>query len=430
MRRKPKHHHRNRPAAVSHRTVPVTAHGEAQWGLPVSWPLGELFKPPAVFPAPEFSAPGVQALFYASVPYRGKPTRVFAWMGVPELPPGQTCPGMVLLHGGGATAVDEWVRLWNARGYAAIAMDTCGCVPGAPETRRFAEHARHEHGGPAGWHEAFVQAHDPVEDQWLYHAVAAAIAGHSLLAAQPGVDPGRIGATGISWGGVEVCLLAGVDSRLKAVVPVYGCGFLGYDSCWKDNDFPKLRDGQGTRWLGLWDPSHYLPRAAMPMCWVTGTNDFAFPLSALRLSCRVAAGSQDLCVRVDMPHGHNQGEDPEEIRVFADAVLRGGAPLPRFRETGGNGDKVWAVCEGARPIVRAELCATRALGHWTDRRWNVYPTRFDAATGRIEAELPPRATAWFFNVVDDRNCVVSTPYSECMRHGIPQTNASGSDRKP
>jgi hypothetical protein len=36
---------------------------------------------------------------------------------------------MVLIHGGGGTAFADWVRLWTGRGYAAIAMDLCGCVP-------------------------------------------------------------------------------------------------------------------------------------------------------------------------------------------------------------------------------------------------------------------------------------------------------------
>ena len=36
---------------------------------------------------------------------------------------------MVLVHGGGGTAFAEWVKAWTSRGYAAIAMDTCGQIP-------------------------------------------------------------------------------------------------------------------------------------------------------------------------------------------------------------------------------------------------------------------------------------------------------------
>jgi len=370
--------------------------------------------PPAVFPAPGFAAPDVRALFFESVPCHGRPTRVFAWMGVPRPQPGATCPGIVLLHGGGGTAFDEWVRLWNARGYAAIAMDLCGCVPAQPVVRDGVPHARHEHGGPPGWDASFSQTGEAVGDQWTYHAVAAAAAGHSLLAAQPGVDPGRIAATGISWGGYLAAIVAGADPRLRAAVPLYGCGFLGDDSAWNDNAFRALPAAQVRRWLGLWDPSRYLPLARAPLCWVSGTNDFAYPLPSLQQSYMAPAGPRTLCIRIEMPHGHPQGWSAPEPAVFCDSLLRGGAPLPRIVAHGRDGRNVWAQVAPARPAMRAELCVTRALGHWTDRKWNAFPAHYDPASGRVEAQLPWRATVWFLNVFDDRGCVVSTPHEEIV----------------
>lgn len=387
-----------------------TPRGAAPSSPPVAWDLGRLRTPPATFAAPGFTAAGVQALFYGSVPYRGRPTRVFAWMGLPALEPGCTCPGMVLLHGGGGTAFDEWVRLWNSRGYAAIAMDLCGCVPERPDILPNCQHQPHGAGGPLGWNAAFDQVAEPVEDQWPYHAVAAAVSGHTLLARQPGVDAGRIGVTGISWGGYLTCLVAGVDDRFRGAVPVYGCGFLGHDSVWNDNDFPAMPPERVERWLTLWDPSHYLSRAAMPMCWVSGTNDFAYPLSALQRSYNLPSGPRDLCIRIEMPHSHRDGWAPVEPGLFMDSLVRGGESLPRLQCGGQEGRLVWADCRSARPVTRVELCCTRALGHWTDRKWLSYPARFDAATGRISAELPPRATAWFINVYDDRGCVASTAH--------------------
>lgn len=376
----------------------------------VQWPCARLQQAPAVFPAPGFCAPGVRALFYENVPYRGQPTRVFAWLGVPEVAAGQTCPGMVLLHGGGGTAFDEWVRRWTARGYAAIAMDLCGCVPAQPVVCDGVPHQRHDQGGPPGWDASFSRTAEPVEDQWTFHAVAAALGAHSLLAAQPGVDAGRIGVTGISWGGYLTCIVAGVDARLKAAVPVYGCGFLWVDSCWNDNTFPAHPAEQVRRWLALWDPAGYLPQARLPLCWVSGTNDFAYPLSSLQQSYQLPPGPRTLCIRVDMPHSHVDGWAPAEIGVFTDSLLRGGDPLPSLGRHGRDGNIVWANFTAARPIQKAEICFTRALGHWTDRKWNVLPVKFDAATGRVEAELPRHATAWFLNIFDDRGCVASTPH--------------------
>ncbi len=182
------------------------------------WDLELLSQPPQVWPAEAHHEEGVDAIFYEGRPFRGRPTRVFAYIGVPEVEPGEQVPAMVLIHGGGGTAEAEWVRIWNARGYAAILMDTCGCVPGGEPGNR----PRHEFGGSPGTG-GWGQTDWPREDQWTYHAVADALLANSLLRSLPEVDPERIGVTGISWGGYLTSIVAGVDPRLKLAIPVYGC---------------------------------------------------------------------------------------------------------------------------------------------------------------------------------------------------------------
>ncbi len=49
----------------------------------------------------------MQAILYENEPFLGKPTEVFAYMGVPESN-GQLVPGMVCVHGGGGKGG------WNA----------------------------------------------------------------------------------------------------------------------------------------------------------------------------------------------------------------------------------------------------------------------------------------------------------------------------
>src|SRR5262245_22509001 len=71
---------------------------------------------PHTEPASDFNAPGVRGLFFDSVSWHGKPTRVFAWVGIPaDLKPGQKVPAVVLVHGGGGTAFAQWVRSWTER---------------------------------------------------------------------------------------------------------------------------------------------------------------------------------------------------------------------------------------------------------------------------------------------------------------------------
>ncbi len=370
--------------------------------------LEALSKPPAVFPAEGISAEGVKPFFFEGVPYQGQPTRVFAYYGVPKSVEGQKLPAMVLIHGGGGTAFDRWVKVWNERGYAAIAMDTCGCVP----VGTYGNWKRHEHGGPPGWDASFGQLDAPVEDQWTYHAVSAVALAHSLIRSYPEIDADRIGVTGISWGGYLTSVVAGVDSRFKLAVPVYGCGFLGDNSAWL-NSFEKLGPEKAQLWLKQWDPSSYLGQAKMPILWVNGTNDFAYPMDSWQKSYRLPMSERTLCLRIRMPHGHGPaGENPEEVHVFANQILRGEKPLPKITEQGHSADEAWATFPSEALITKAELCFTRATGKWQDREWDQIPAEIDSKTNRVTAKIPADAKVFYMNLFDDRNCAVSTEHVE------------------
>lgn len=371
------------------------------------WDFASLSQPPAVHPAAT-AEPGVRALFYDSVPWQGKPTRVFAYYGVPEHRAGERLPAMVLIHGGGGTAFAEWVRLWNKRGYAAIAMDTCGHQPDtADPSKAWAPvKKRHPHGGPDGWG-GFAQVDQRDKDQWTYHAVAAAVLAHSLIRSFPEVDAKRIGVTGISWGGYLTDIVSGIDPRFRFAAPVYGCGYLGEDSAWL-KQFAQMGPDRAAKWLRLWDPSEYLPRSRVPMLWVTGTNDFAYPFPSLQKSYRLPKGRRTLAIRVRMPHGHPQGATPEEIHAFANAVLRGGDPLPRITRAKTKGGQVTVRFNSRRPIVKAELNYTLDTGKWQDRKWTSEPATLSGS--RAAATVPADARAWYLNVFDDRGLVASSEH--------------------
>lgn len=370
-------------------------------GLP--WDLKQLSQPPRVVPAEGFATNKLRAVFFEGLPYTGQPTRVFAYIGMPEHKPGEKVPAMVLVHGGGGTAFVKWVELWNSRGYAAIAMDTCGCVPRGS----YGKWERHAHGGPAGWG-GFAQVDAAPQDQWSFHAIADVILAHSLLRAQPDVDATRIGITGISWGGYLTCIAAGVDERYRLAVPVYGCGFLGDNSTWLP-EFKKMGAEKAATWLRRWDPSRYLPRAQMPILWVDGSNDFAYPLDSLQKSYRLPTGPRTLCTRVRMPHGHNgPGENPEEIRVFADHILKSGPALARITGQG----RDWATFDSQAKIIKAELNFTKATGTWKERKWETIPATLDVARHKITANLPVGTTVHYFNIIDEHGLVISTEHIE------------------
>jgi dienelactone hydrolase len=301
--------------------------------------------------------------------------------------------------------------MWNARGYAAIAMDTTGAIPAKTADARTLwnpARTRTEFSGPAGWGD-FTNVDLAPEDQWTYHAVAAVIRAHSLLRTFRDVDADRIGLTGISWGGYLTSIVSGIDPRFRFAAPVYGCGFLGEDSAWL-KDFEKLGPARTERWLSLWDPSKYIGGSRMPMLWVNGTNDFAYPPPSWRKSYLLAKGRRTLAFRVRMPHGHPPGAKPEEIFFFADWVLRKGPPPVRVRKQGLDKGLAWVRFEAAQRVVKAELAFTRDTGRWQERKWEVIPAQLVGK--RASATVPTDAKAFYLNLFDADGRVVSGEYQD------------------
>lgn len=364
--------------------------------------------PPQVYPAPALDKENLRAVFFDGLPYQGKATRVFAYLGNPaNTDAHHKVPGMVLVHGGGGTAFPEWVRIWNERGYAAIAMDLEGHAPG---TNEFAGPAR------VG---VFNDAHLPLTNQWMYHAVADIMLAHSLLAAQPGVDAKRIGVTGISWGGVLSSLVTGADARFKFAAPVYGCGFL-HDSAGFFGKSLRQSVGEDFAQRTMWDPARYFTAARMPILWVNGDQDAHFSVDITSRSHEAMKRNSFLSIHPAMPHSHPPGwqlNSVPEIYAFADHILKRGGPLPRItsQPTGTNivvkyrsprtitNAVVW-YADG--PIVYQQPESMKPAFSWH---------RLDAALNpkarTVTATLPADAKAYYVNITDERGLTTSTSLS-------------------
>jgi cephalosporin-C deacetylase-like acetyl esterase len=370
--------------------------------LQVTWDMQKLSIAPHVYPADDFHEPGVRALFFEGLPWKGKPTRVFAWYGVPPHKEGEKLPAVVLVHGGAGTAFANWVRLWNQRGYAAITIDNCGSVPISEGAGKF---KRDDMGGPSCYD--WDQINWPIEEQWQYHTVADVILANSLLRSFPEIDPSRIGLTGISWGGYLTEIIASVDTRFRFGAPVYGCGFLGEDSGFMP-ELQKMKPEDAQNWLALWDPSIYLPRVTMPLLWVDGTNDQAYHLDSLHKSYLLPKGPRTVSMHVRMEHDYAHGEPPEEIHAFADYYLKSGPPLVSMGDVKRKGDKVTVKYKAATPVTKAVLNYTLDSTEWSKRLWTQAPTELNATKRIVKGTLPVGVTAFYIDVIDERNLIVSS----------------------
>ena len=380
------------------------------------WDLDRLYQPPQTWSAEsegfsELKTPNgtIRPLFFEGEPYEGKPTRVFAWIGVPAgATKSKPVPGIVLVHGGGGTAFRDWVRMWVDRGYAAVAMDTDGTVPDTPDGCAPPRH-RHQWAGPAD-SGRYAEALKEPREQGPYHAVAAVIRAHSLLRATPGVDPERIGITGISWGSVWTEMVAGIDERFKFFIPIYGSGFHGEATFPQQNDFQYLPESVVKRWLELWDPSQYVGFAKIPSLFVTGTNDHYFFTPSWQKTVDLAGEKAVRSLQLELPHGHPPAGDPKEALIFADSVLGRAPALPKITGFKREGDKASIEWDSKVPVRRVELMYTADCGPWPQRKWNALPARM--ARGIASATIPANASVFYFNLYDARDCVVSSNYLE------------------
>ncbi len=362
------------------------------------WNLGELKTVPPASWGPQSNS--VREVYYQSEPFQGKRTWVFAYYARPAKGKGPF-PAMLLVHGGGGKAFKEWAEHWARRGYVALAMDTAGHGPegrlpqGGPEqddATKFRDFAASE-----------------ANQMWTYHAVAAVIRGHSLLAARKEVDPRRIGITGISWGGYLTCIIAGLDDRLKAAVPVYGCGFLNENSYWTEPCFAKMTERQRTQWVENFDPSQYLPGVNCPIFFLNGSTDFAYPLDSYQKSYRLVRGSMNLCIKTPLPHGHIWTFG--EVDTFIDSVLKGGLPLPKLKAMKIRHGKVTSRFSARTPVKKGELHYTCDTGPWQKRVWKTAPV--DMRLTRVSARLPDaRPLVFFLSITDKRGLTVTAPHQE------------------
>jgi dipeptidyl aminopeptidase/acylaminoacyl peptidase len=139
---------------------------------------------------------------YESISWKGaEDARVQGWLlKPPNFDATKEYPAVVLIHGGPQGAWGEaWSYRWNPQMFAAR-----GYVVLMPNPR-----------GSSGFGQKFVEE---ISKDWAGKVWTDLINGVDLLAAQPYVDPNRMGAAGASYGGYMVNWILGHTNRFKALV--------------------------------------------------------------------------------------------------------------------------------------------------------------------------------------------------------------------
>ncbi|PYF72392.1 alpha/beta hydrolase family protein [Pedobacter nutrimenti] len=364
------------------------------------WDVKEIAEKPFYKTVSSDSAIG---MIYQGLSYKGHRKNIFAWYASPATIKGKQSenhqfPAVVLVHGGGGTAFKQWAILWAKKGYAAIAMD----LRGNDADKKHIEGGFEE---PDGKTPYFTIPSD-LRDSWMYQAVADVILAHNLIRSFPEVDSNRTALTGISWGGIITTLLAGLDDRFKAAVPVYGCGYLFYDTAMK-KDLDLLSDQDKDQWIRAFDPSRYLGRSKMPVLFINGTNDGHFFLDAYARTYRLAT-KKSLSIKIGLKHNHAHGWGNQEIYDFIGHELNGTPALPVFGPLKTTKKEITVQISSPVPLRQAFLNYT--LDHnspWKAKQWEKKPVRIE--NQHLFLEKPSKETlAWFLSVEDERGLEVSS----------------------
>lgn len=401
---------------------------------PPQWDVAMLSKPPSAIEAQEGKVEGLQSFFLDGLPYKGRPTKFYAYLGIPTNVT-RKVPAVVLVHGGGGSAAAPWAKYWVAKGYAALSLDTEGHLPVEAYDKKPGESGWKTMDGlgqpwggqpqrPKG--KGFADPALPSEEQWLFHAVADSILSISFLTSRPEVDANRIGIVGISMGSVVCSIVGGLDQRLAFVVPQYIGGNNDLGNVW----YAIIKEHPDVM---RWDPANFFrqPKGKAHWLWINGDNDkYGLPPMTSK-SWRETGPNSWMTLLPTQGHGGVFGETGpnalREIYAFADSVTRGTPLLVRILSTARVNNAVTLTWRETIPVARAEIIhTTEAIPtvaisgdirkDWPTVNWQVQAmplpkvTRLPAGSLRADFPLPAGVKAAYINLIDERGLAVSSDF--------------------
>lgn len=354
-----------------------------------------------------------QSLRFTGEVIDGTPVRVYAIQGAPR--DGTNLAGILHVHGGGQTASLDWVRFWAARGYVCVTFDFCGDWEQRAE---FTDWGPLVHGNMAHAAGGF-QLRPSVQDSSWYHWTLVSRRALTLLAQHPQVDPKRLGVFGISVGGTLTWIIAGLDSRVRAAAPIYGCGY-NYDRRNARWDLLVANDDYNLfqRFLA---PEAYAPYVKCPVLFLNATNDFhgLMDRSFETLAATDGPTWQAYSPRADH---HIAPREGRALPLWMDWQLRDGPAFPQSPELSlaiGDNGVLFAsvVCGDADRVSEVEVYYALGDDPPQARYWRTVPA--DVTNGTAEAALPVM-DIWedlraFANVTYDGGLCLSTT----LQHAIP-----------
>ena len=350
---------------------------------------------PARDPFPD--DPRIKAIRFSSLPCGKRETSVFAYLGFPAAAStASPVPGMVLVHGGGGHAYAEWVRYWADHGFAAISFDGFGQRYAGPDhTYEAALDAWEPDPASHLPMDGFASAGKPFLEQGFTYYVADVLLAYTVLHADGRVIKEKIGATGISWGGVSLSVALGYDDRFAFAAPVYGGGFLDVSQAAWSSFF------RGPGVTDVWDAKLLAGTVKTPVRFFDGDGDPFFDANAAT-AYAAALKNGALTLLPGFTHGQTEGAAIPELLRFAQEQVSGGVRNIRIDALRAGSDGAALSFTLPDDVKRADVCVyykTEDLIYEDKYLRELWSCARRTVPGR-EARvcIPPEARLFYFSV--------------------------------
>ncbi|MCE9591381.1 MAG: dienelactone hydrolase family protein [Planctomycetes bacterium] len=295
----------------------------------------------------------------------GRRCRVYASRCLPlNVSDGAKVPAVLHLPGGGQTVFRRDLTWWAMQGFAAYGYDW-----------QIGAAMVHGEGRCSRWPEGVVNqgaAHDREEQAVLPLAIRAAGVVIDWMSTDPRVDVGRVGVTGISWGGYLTWAVNAHEPRLRAAAPVYGCGGL-----FRPEHAYKVQGGStlAEAWRGEWDAEALGARQQSPVCYISSTNDFfGYHMTADALVSGLTVAHRRSS---DPNNDHHVAPGSSALGVaWFRHYLDGGPPVPREPVLRGD---LMVDADASEPITATEVWWTPSDTPDDQRCWLKSPIDRGAA---------------------------------------------------
>ncbi len=234
----------------------------------------------------------------------------------------------------------------------------------------------------------------------------------NILMADETVDAGKVGITGISWGGKITALTIGF-AKFAFAIPQYCSGYLDASLTHNAN--------HSTNTVGfkyLWKSEDRFDNIDFPVLWLQWTKDTSAAITSTTLCYLATEDVSQMVLRMNWGHGHDWTTAIETVR-FADWAVKGGERLTKIlNQPDGtrNVDFEIELPGDATRVTAQAYYITEKMSYTNGQLDQEFKSvKLNEENGRITGTLPEEAYSFYVEVataIDGKTYYVASAFMD------------------